>query len=180
MPTSPLALLFLFFVGLVLSDVIITADWGSVKHLSSLTPTFQVVLNPLVQRGSEIHDNVWKYVGELDTDIIRFQAWLLFPKLVVPEIEPPECNGKGTSWDFSYMDPMLQDFMNATKGKVNSINFCTTPAWIWKNPKPVPYPADPSVPDWSYGYQGTQLVDPTLDQIRDYHTRIYRYLTKKE
>jgi len=76
------------------------------------------------------------------------------------------------------MNPMLLDFMSATKGKVNSINFCTTPAWIWKTPQPVPYPADPAVPDWEYGDIGTQLVDPTFGQIVDFHTSLFRYYTQ--
>lgn len=59
----PLVLLFICFAY---GDVTVTNHWHSVKHESKLIPTFQVVLNPLVQRGSSIHDNVWKYVGLLD------------------------------------------------------------------------------------------------------------------
>ncbi len=56
------------------TTVTVTSDWNNIKHESKLIPTFQVVLNPLVMRGSHIYKNVWKYVSELDTDIVRFQA----------------------------------------------------------------------------------------------------------
>jgi hypothetical protein len=152
--TIVIALLIVLLLAAVAAvDVTITVDWSKNLHQSTMVPTFQVVLNPLVQRGSKVHDNIWRYVSELDTDLIRFQAWLLFPKLVVMEMEKANCStNKNVSWDFSYMDAMLADFMAATKGKVNSINFCTTPAWLWKNDKPVPYPTDPSIPDWYENY----------------------------
>jgi hypothetical protein len=47
-------------------------------------------------------------------DFVRYVPWLPYPKLAVAELEPP-ANGK-TSWDFSLIDPMTLDFLNAQKG----------------------------------------------------------------
>jgi hypothetical protein len=48
-----------------------------------------------------------------------------------------------TSWDFSVIDPMTMDFMNATEGHDVVINFSTTPEWMWNSYGPVQIPDDP-------------------------------------
>jgi len=37
-----------------------------------------------------------------------------------------------TSWDFSLIDPMTIDFLDATKGHSVILNFSTIPAWMFK------------------------------------------------
>lgn len=49
-----------------------------------------------------------------------------------------------TSWDFSLIDPLMEDFMHATKGHSVIINFSTTPQWMWDTAAPVPVPQDPN------------------------------------
>jgi len=93
-----------------------------------------------------------------DTDYTRLQLWFPFPKLVVAELDPP--TKTSTSWDFTYMDTMVEDFFKATHGPRRVINVGTIPAWMFVTPKPTTYPADPSVYDSNYN-QGNQLVDPT-------------------
>lgn len=144
-------------------------DWSKVQLTSKTTPTLQVVVNPPLRRGSTIHDRAFSELKHLAGDYVRYVPWLPYPKLAVAELEPP-INAK-TFWDFSLIDPMMEDFMNATRGHSVIVNFSTTPAWMWQMPKPVPYPTDPDEVTWDYT-QGTQLRDPSGKELGDYYARL--------
>jgi hypothetical protein len=107
----------------------IPIDWHAPGIECKTTPTLQVVVNPLIRRGSPIHDNVFSSLSALKTDYIRFVPWFPYPKLGVAELEPP-ANGR-TSWDFSLIDPIVEDFENATRGRSTILNFSTIPEWMW-------------------------------------------------
>ena len=115
--------------------------WDKVVTVSKTAPTLQVVVMPPLRRGSKIHDRVFQALHDLGADYVRYVPWLPYPKLAVAELEPPK-DGQ-TSWDFSLIDPMMEDFMNATAGHSVVVNFSTIPQWMFKTEKPVPYPADP-------------------------------------
>ena len=85
-------------------------------------------------------------------------------------------NGK-TSWDFSLIDPMTIDFLEATKGHSVILNFSTIPQWMYKTDKPVPYPADPNQVTWDYE-QGTELRDPSAKEVGDYFARLFSWYTQ--
>jgi hypothetical protein len=153
----------------------VTVNWDKVVTVSKTTPTLQVVVAPDLRRGTQIHDRVFQALHELGTDYVRYVPWLPFPKLVVAELEPPK-DGK-TSWDFSLIDPMMEDFMNATAGHSVIINFSTIPQWMFKTEKPVPYPADPDQVTWDYE-QGTELRDASLKEVGDYYGRLVSWYTK--
>ena len=144
-------------------------SWDHVDRISKTTPTLQVVVNPPLRRGSKIHDRVYSDLGKLGADYVRYVPWLPYPKLGVAELEPP-ANGK-TSWDFSLIDPMTEDFLNATKGHSVILNFSTIPAWLFRTPKPVTYPQDPDQVTWNYT-QGTELRDPSMKELGDYYARL--------
>ncbi len=144
-------------------------DWGKIERVSNTTATLQVVVNPPLRRGSPIHDPVFSSLRELGADYVRYVPWLPYPKLGVAELKPPE-NGK-TSWDFSLIDPMTIDFLNATRGHTVILNFSTIPAWLFRTPKPVAYPQDPNQVSWNYT-QGTELRDPSGKQLGDYYARL--------
>ncbi|MGH9397944.1 MAG: GH39 family glycosyl hydrolase, partial [Terriglobia bacterium] len=143
--------------------------------VSKATPTLQVVVNPPLRRGSAIHDRVFQALHALGADYVRYVPWLPYPKLGVAELEPPT-NGK-TSWDFSLIDPMMEDFMNATAGHSAIINFSTIPQWMWKTPQPVSYPANPDQATWHYE-QGTELRDPSMKEVADYYGRLVSWYTR--
>ncbi|XP_065832516.1 uncharacterized protein [Oscarella lobularis] len=83
-----------------------------------------------------------------------------------------------TYWDFSVIDPMMEDFMTATANHTVIINFSTIPAWMYKTPSRVLYPDDPDR-EVRPGYtQGTDLVDPTGTQLGDYYGRLVSWYTK--
>ncbi len=176
------ALLFalaLVFVGLTSlaedQSVKVTLHWDKVVRVSQTTPTLQVVVNPPLRRGTAIHDNAYRALHDLQADYVRYVPWLPYPKLGVAELEPPG-NGK-TSWDFSLIDPLTIDFLEATKGHSVILNFSTIPQWMYKTEKPVPYPADPDQVTWDYE-KGTELRDPSGKEVADYYARLLSWYTK--
>jgi hypothetical protein len=152
----------------------VTSKWEKTIRTSQTTPTLQVVVNPPLRRGSAIHDRVFQALRDLQCDYVRYVPWLPYPRLGVAELEPPK-DGK-TSWDFSLIDPMTVDFLEATKGHSVILNFSTIPQWMWKTEKPVTYPADPDQPIWNYT-QGSEPVDPTFKQVGDYYARLVSWYT---
>ncbi len=143
--------------------------WNEVKTVSNTTPTLQVVVNPLLRRGSPVHDRAFSELKQLSASFVRYVPWLPYPKLAVAELEPP-ANGK-TSWDFSLIDPMTEDFLEATRGHSVILNFSTIPAWMWRTPKPIRYPSDPNRVDWNYT-QGAELRDPSGRELGEYYARL--------
>jgi hypothetical protein len=153
----------------------VTVHWDHVTMESKTTPTLQVVVNPPLRRGTPVHNNAFKALHELGADYVRYVPWLPYPRLGVAELEPPK-DGK-TSWDFSLIDPMTIDFLEATKGHSVVVNFSTIPQWMYKTDKPVAYPDDPNAPVWDYE-QGTELRDPTCQEVADYYARLLSWYTK--
>ena len=147
----------------------ISIQWGKVKQISQTIATLQVVVNPLLRRGSSIHDRVYSELQRLGADYVRYVPWLPYPRLAVAELKPPTKHR--AYWDFSLIDPMTLDFMNAIKGHPVILNFSTIPAWMFKTPKPVNYPGKPDEPNWAYT-QGTELRDPSGKELGDYFARL--------
>jgi hypothetical protein len=152
-----------------LEKTAVTVDWNQVIRVSNTNATLQVVVSPLMNRNSPIHDKVFRALQDLRCDYVRYVPWLPYPKTAVAELEPP-ANGK-TSWDFSLIDPFAIDFAQATEGHSAIWNFSTIPQWMFKTDKPVPYPADPDQPVWNYE-QGTELRDPSMKEVADYYARL--------
>ena len=68
----------------------VTVNWDKVVTVSKTTPTLQVVVNPPLRRGSQIHDRVFQALHDLGADYVRYVPWLPYPKLGVAELEPPK------------------------------------------------------------------------------------------
>jgi glycosyl hydrolase family 39 (putative alpha-L-iduronidase) len=153
----------------------LTVSWDKVTRVSQTTPTLQVVVNPPLRHGTAVHDNAFKALRDLQADYVRYVPWLPYPKLGVAALEPPK-DGK-TSWDFSLIDPMTIDFLEATKGHPIVLNFSTIPAWLHKTEKPVAYPADPDEAIWKYT-QRTEPRDPSFKEIADYYARLLAWYTQ--
>ena len=171
MKTGTVLVSFLFTVAIAAAaeTATVKVDWSRVQSECRTTPTLQVVVNPPLRRGSPIHDEAFAELRRLGADYVRYVPWLPYPKLAVAELAPP-ANGK-TSWDFSLIDPMTEDFLEATKGHPVILNFSTIPQWMFRTPKPVTYPDDPDQPAWTYT-QGTELRDPTMKELGDYYARL--------
>ena len=150
-------------------------SWDKVIRVSQTTPTLQVVVNPPLRRGTPVHDNAFQSLYELGADYVRYVPWLPYPKLGVAELEPPK-DGKAF-WDFSMIDPMTIDFLNATKGHPAVLNFSTIPQWMFVSDKPWNYPADPNQVTWDYE-KGTALRDSTMKEVADYYARLLAWYTQ--
>lgn len=149
-------------------------NWNNPTVLRT-TPTLQVVVNPMLLRGSKMHDGSFDALRKLGADYVRYVPWLPYPRQAVAELEPPK-DGQ-TSWDFQFIDPAMEDFMNATAGHSVVINFSTIPAWMWRTPEPVSYPEDPNEVFWNYT-QGTVPRDPTYKEMADYFARLLSWYEK--
>jgi hypothetical protein len=153
----------------------ILLDTKSATEQLKTTPSLQVVVNPLLRRGSPIHDEALKSLKETEADYVRYVPWHPYPRLAVAELEPPS-SGK-TSWDFSLIDPMTIDFLNATAGHSVILNFSTVPAWLYSTTKKIEVPADPNQVYWDYT-QGNSLRDSSRKQLADYYTRLVSWYTQ--
>ena len=153
----------------------LTPRWDKVLRVSRTTPTLQVVVNPPLRPGNPVRDGAYKSLRELQADYVRYVPWLPYPRLGVAELAAPR-DGK-TSWDFSVIDPMTLDFLEATQGHPVVLNFSTIPQWMVKSAKPVAYPADPNQVTWDYT-QGSEFVDPTYQQVADYYARLLSWYTQ--
>ena len=152
----------------------VAVDWSKTT-VSRSTPTLQVVVNPMLLRGSPMHDGSFAALHALGADYVRYVPWLPYPRQAVAELAAP-ADGK-TSWDFSHIDPTLDDFMKATAGHTVVLNFSTIPAWMFKTAKPVTYPDDPNQVFWDYT-QGTELRDSSMKEISDYFARLIGWYTQ--
>ena len=153
----------------------VSVDWSRTLRVSRSTPTLQVVVNPMLERGSPIHDGAFSALQELGADYVRFVPWFPYPKMAVAELRPPTANR--TFWDFAGIDPIARDFLAATAGHSTVMNFSTIPAWMFRTARPVAYPADPSQVDWNYT-QGTELRDPSGRELGGYYARLVSWYTR--
>ncbi len=153
----------------------VSVDWDKSVRVSNTTATLQVVVNPLIRRGSPIHERVFRELKSLGADQVRFVPWMPYPKLAVAELEPP--SETEAFWDFSLIDPMVEDFFEATAGHSVMLNFSTIPQWMFKTDWHVGYPADPNEAYWAYE-QGTELRDPTHKELGDYYARVISWYTR--
>ena len=153
----------------------VAVDWTKTVTVSKSTPTLQVVVNPMLICGALIHDGSFSALKDLGADYVRYVPWEPYPKLAVAELDAPTKDR--TSWDFSKIDPVTLDFLNATEGHSTVMNFSTIPAWMFKTEKPVQYPADPMQVFWDYT-QGNELRDPSGKELGDYFARLVSWYTK--
>lgn len=150
-------------------------DWMATQKELKTTPTLQVVVNAKLRRGSEIHDQAFAALKELQCDYVRFCPWFPYPRLGVAELEEPKDGN--TSWDFKLMDELVEDFMNATQGHQVVMAFSTTPQWMWKSDWYTGAPADPNQEEWGYNV-GSELKDPSGKQLAAYFKRVFQWYSK--
>ncbi|HEY5390524.1 MAG TPA: glycosyl hydrolase family 39 [Hanamia sp.] len=173
--------LLLLFTLLILSARLraqkntVTINWDKTATVSKTTPTLQVVVNPMLERGSSMHDGTFEALKNLGADYVRFVPWFPYPHMAVAELNAPTKNK--TFWDFSQVDPIVEDFMKAQEGHSVVMNFSTIPAWLFKTDKPVDYPSSPDSVFWSYN-QGNEFRDTTLKELTGYYERLFSWYTK--
>jgi len=150
----------------------VVVNWEK-KTSNRTVPTLQAVVNPMLRRGSPIHDAAFEALRRLGADYVRYAFWLPYPKLAVAELRPPDATQ--TYWDFQYMDPLVEDFLRVSAGHSSVMSFSTIPQWLFTTPQPVVYPDDPNQVIWNYS-QGTQL--PDVKALGDYYARLASWYTQ--
>lgn len=158
----------------------IRVDWkgprsADVVTINRTTVTLQVVENPFLRRGSAIHDNAWKSLRELGASDVRLALWYPYPRMSVAELSPPSANK--TDWDFSYIDPIVEDFFWAQEGRPSVLNVATIPQWMFADATAPSIPGDPDTAVWNYE-QGAALHDPTSREVSRYYERVARWYMK--
>ncbi|CAF1269332.1 unnamed protein product [Rotaria sp. Silwood1] len=94
--------------------------------------------------------------------------------LVQIQCNPPQNN---TYWDFTYLDPTVKDFLDATDGHSRIMMFSTQPVWLFQLNTSHLYPDNVTQVDWSYP-QGSQLIDDTMQALGDYYGRLIAWYTR--
>ena len=152
------------------SSVVVT--WTKKTH-NGTTPTLQAVVNPMLRRGSPIHDSSIAALRRLGCDYVRYAFWFPYPKLSVAELRPPDQTQ--TYWDFQHIDPLVEDFLTASAGHPVVWSFSTIPQWMFTTPQPVAYPDDLNQVMWNYS-QGKELHD--VQALADYYARFVSWYTQ--
>jgi len=153
----------------------VAPNWAKVECVSKTVISMEVCVEPPMRRGAPIHDQLFKALRDLDADYVRYSPWFPYPKLAVAELDPPQY-GK-VHWDFSQLDPIMEDLTQATTGHPIIMNISTIPEWMFKTERPVSYPADPDEIAWDYE-QGSELRDPSQKEVTDYFTRLASWYMK--
>ena len=168
-------ILLLFYTNVYSQNALIEINWDKVIRVSRTAPTLQVVVNPMLRRGSSMHNGTFEALKNLEADYVRFVPWFPYPHMAVPELRAPAKNK--TFWDFSQIDPIVEDFMKAQKGHSVVMNFSTIPVWMFKTDSLVHYPHNPDSAFWSYN-QGSEFRDTTLKELAGYYVRLFSWYTK--
>ena len=156
--------------------VVVPLQWDASAVMSRTRVTLQVVANPPLRRGSPIHDPAWQALAKLGADDPRLALWYPYPRMGVAELLPP--TKSRAFWDFSAMDPLMEDFFTATAGHPTVLSIATAPQWMFRGRRPN-VPANPDAAVWNYE-QGTQLRDPTVRELADYYERVARWYIEGE
>ena len=69
----------------------VIVNWSK-KTPNRTTPTLQAVVNPMLRRGSPIHDASLAALRKLGCDCVRYAFWFPYPKLAVAELRVPEAS----------------------------------------------------------------------------------------
>jgi len=158
-----------------LAQIEVRVDWSQLSPPTKTVITLQVVENPPLMRGSPIHDAAWKALRELATEKTRLALWYPYPRLAVAELAPP--TDHATFWDFTQIDPIVEDFFAATGDRASVFTMSTIPTWMFTSADPGPIPLSPADAMWSYE-TGDELRDPTGQEAADYFARVASWYTQ--
>lgn len=129
---------------------------------------------PPIERGAPAHDRAFTALRDLGVDYARFLPWFSNPLVSVPALEAP--TSTTTSWDFTRLDPFVEDFVNAAEGRPVVANFATIPHWMFLGGEAVEVGDDPAAIHWDYE-QGTEFRDQSLAEVADYFFRLASWYT---
>lgn len=139
-------------------------------------PTCQVVSDPQLMSESPLSAQLWRQLGDLQAEFVRFVPWAPYPSSGCPELTPP---ANGTCfWEPARMDNLLLQFMQATAQAQHVVfNPSIVPRYFFIDHDTSPLPASPFLmthPHKSYE-GGRQPRDPTYAEIGEYFQRVFSY-----
>ncbi|ASO21497.1 hypothetical protein FHR81_003138 [Actinoalloteichus hoggarensis] len=154
-----------------LPPIPVHVDWDAVTRVSRTTLTTHLWAAPLLRRSSPVSKRAYESLRELQADNARFLSFWTHPHLSVPALHAP--TETETSWDFSHLDPLLADFMDAAEGRPVVANLAAIPSWMFTDSAPE-LGTDPDAAIWHYETGGPPR-DESLAEIADYFERIARW-----
>ncbi|HLY58445.1 MAG TPA: hypothetical protein VKS60_22980 [Stellaceae bacterium] len=155
----------------------VAPDWQNIALISKATASIEVCVEPPLRRGHPIHDQLFAALRDARADYAHYQPYSVYPRLAVAELEPP--SGGRTHWDFSLMDPITEDFVNATAGHPIVFNIGTLPAWVFATKTPAVVAADPDALNWGYSeFNQATLSDAAVKLAADYQARLVAWYTQ--
>jgi len=154
----------------------ILTDWQSIVGVSKTIVSIHACPEPPMRRGSRIHDQLFQVLRDFNADYPRLSPWFPYPKLAVAELRPP--SGGQTSWDFSLIDPIVDDFIKATSGHPVIFNPSTLPRWMFTSTSPVSYPENPDEICWAYAYGDRKFTPTTAKLFAEYQGRLAGWFLK--
>jgi len=146
--------------------IIVKVNWDQVIRISESSATLQVIPNPAHERNSPLHNPLWNALRDLRADYVRYSPWGEYPGLKIAALKPP--TEEKTSWDFSALDPMFTDFINAIGDRPYIMNYQAIPEWMLINPKPEKLTHE----------IGSLFRDPTGKEVAGYFARIVEWYSK--
>jgi hypothetical protein len=106
----------------------VDVQWDGVQIECKTMETLQSVANPPLLPDSSTQASAFDFLRLVAADYARYVPWFPYLKMSVPEIHVPVMNETycSTSWDFTYADQLLLDFLANTPNVSHIINFSTT------------------------------------------------------
>ena len=185
----------------VAGNYTVQVDWGAAPVATASTAaTIEVdCCEPFLTRDPAAHVNGGGPFGsyttamqDLGAEFVRWAPWYVYPRVVVMELEPPDCTAAtpATNWNSEHFDAVTADFMAAVCGPQAALGKCehsvaiqiaTSPSWVWNNgtdPKTLPEnPWDYPSGDMGAYNKGSTLVDETCRPLAEYVSRVVSHYT---
>ena len=147
----------------------IAIDWSAETRRTSTSATVEVDVMPFLARQPATDPFITQHYGgsfekyfdalaSLNASFVRFAPWCPNPRLVVPELTPPDCTATkpATNWNSTFFDQLMKDFMSAACGEGSAQGKCprrviqqlsTMPSWMYVGGmKLADVPENPYVP----------------------------------
>jgi len=179
------------------AEIQVAVDWDALPtRVASTAATVEVDVMPFLGRTREggPFDAYAAALQNLGAEFVRFSPWFPYPRVVVPELRPPDCTQTkpATNWNSTLFDQIVSDFMLAVCGPGASLNFScshsvaqqlsTMPSWMYKGAWPLPDGTVPQDP-WQYkGFSaysvGIELVDESCEPMAAYVARVVAHYTR--
>ena len=97
------------------ANITVAVDWASPVRTAFTSATVEVDVMPFLSRSGEggPFDGYFTALSNLGAEYVRYSPWFPYPKVVVPELTPPDCTATkpATNWNSTLFDGIVRDFM---------------------------------------------------------------------